>query len=240
VLFQGKEEYVIRDHLVIDHFGQIYNETHAAYIPPAVGQERLLDGSMVDVTDELVDLRALDPRFIIDLKFASDDNFAGSVLYTSDICLLQKETAKKLVYAQDIFEKDGYRIKIYDAYRPFSIQKILFDIIKDPKFVADPAKASHHNRGAALDISLVHETDGELEFLTLIHTFSQDSSALAQRADPRIKEIFLYFVSVMEQAGFYNYEAEWWHFSDTDWQKYMVTDHDLSGAYIYDHIPTGE
>lgn len=240
VLLQGREAYVINNYLLIDHFEDLYSGIHAAYIPPAKGQEVLPNGSVVEVTDELVDLRALDQRFIVDLKFAKTDNFSGRVLYPNDICLLQKTTAQKLVYAQDIFEKDGYYIKIYDAYRPFFVQGILFDIVKDPNFVADPVRASHHNRGAAVDISLVHKDRGEAVFLTPMHTFSKDSSALAQRSDPETKELFSYFVSVMEQAGFYNYEAEWWHFSDTDWQNHMITDHDLSSVYIYDHIPTGE
>jgi|GEM_PF-54877 len=226
VNFLDKEAYVICEAITItDGLLPPFSEKHEVMMPSAAKDELI---------DELVDVRALDESIIIDLVFAGKDNFTGRVLYPNDICLLQKETANKLIKAQELFKEKGYSIKIVDAYRPFSVQEILYEYIKDPIFVADPKQASHHNRGAAVDIELIGPDGREVEFLTPVHTFSEDASAASQGENEKTKELFEFMVSVMEEAGFYNYEAEWWHFSDTDFQKYMVTDHDLTMAMVCD------
>lgn len=220
-----KDAYIIRDFIQLyDPFKEPFTEKQYAYVSSSTKDE---------VIDNLVDLRAVDSSIIIDLSFSHEDNFTGKVLYPNEICLLQKETAQKLAKAQKRFQQDGYSIKVCDAYRPFSIQQILFELISDPKYIADPNQASHHNRGAAVDMTLVDQFGSDIEFLTPVHSFSEESSAESQLEDPKTKEIFEYFVAVMVEAGFYNYEAEWWHFSDVDFRKYMVTDHDLSQVMIY-------
>ena len=103
----------------------------------------------------LVVLTELDDSFVIDLKYATEDNFAGQVIYTHPICVIHKNTAQKLIVANDEFKEMGYRIKIWDAYRPFSAQQLLWDAASDKQYVGDPKKGSVHNRGAAVDITLV-------------------------------------------------------------------------------------
>ena len=94
----------------------------------------------------LVNVSDMDSSFIFDLKYATKDNFTKTVVYPVNVCVLQKETATKLINANEEFKKLGYRIKIWDAYRPMYVQKIFWDLVGDERFVANPNKrGSRHS-----------------------------------------------------------------------------------------------
>ncbi len=126
---------------------------------------------------KMVDVRAVVSDIKIWLTWASQDNVLGEVLYPAGACLLQENTARKLAAAAELFAKDGYRIRLYDGYRPYSVSEYLYSKIGDARFVANPArKPSKHNRGAAVDITLERIEDGEqIPMPSFMHTFNISS-----------------------------------------------------------------
>lgn len=188
------------------------------------------DGITPDtLTNTLADIRLYIENIEIYQIFATDDNFTGKRLYPRAVPLLQLETIEKLKRAAEIFEADGYTIKLYDAYRPLSVQRELFEIVKDPTYIADPDdRASNHNRGAAADISLLDADGEELDFPSPIHTMDERSNRDNKNwTDVQTKNVS-YMTKVMVECGFVAIKSEWWHFADAESAKYMTTDVDLS------------
>ena len=125
----------------------------------------------------LVRVYDIDPTIVIDLRYATENNFTGKQVYPVSVCLLRKETARKLAAANAEFNKDGYRIKIWDAYRPPSVQKIFWELVPDERYVANPAQGgSRHNRGGAVDITLVDKGGREIEMPSDFDDFSEKAS----------------------------------------------------------------
>src|SRR3990167_4436862 len=107
--------------------------------------------SPIKVIKGLVRVQDVDPAIVADLRYATENNFTGKKIYPIAVCLLRKETAEKLAAANAEFAKDGYRIKVWDGYRPPYVQKIFWKIMPDDRYVANPYKGgSKHNRGGAV------------------------------------------------------------------------------------------
>jgi len=175
----------------------------------------------MNAPNNLVKLLDLDDDFIIDLKYATEDNFAKKKVYLSGECYLDKNTAYMLIEAKEIFKKDGYRVKIWDAYRPISAQKKFFEIVQDRNFVAMPPdlntikefKASHMN-GLCVDITLTDMAGNELVMPTGFDDFSEMAGLGCDRIEADARENAEYLKSVMESVGFEFLSSEWWHFYD--------------------------
>ena len=103
-----------------------------------------------------VNLRDYSNDFVYDMKYATEDNFLKTKVYDCAECMLRLKTVKALIAANRDFLRKGYRIKLYDCYRPLDIQKKMWEIVSNPIYVADPKKGSIHNRGGAVDLSLIH------------------------------------------------------------------------------------
>jgi D-alanyl-D-alanine dipeptidase len=205
---------------------------------------------------KMVDVRAVVSDIKIWLTWASQDNVLGEVLYPAGACLLQENTARKLAAAAELFAKDGYRIRLYDGYRPYSVSEYLYSKIGDARFVANPArKPSKHNRGAAVDITLERIEDGEqIPMPSFMHTFnissyrdlpniydyeagSEEYNAILakypdileypERSATAIRNM-KYMSRIMKSCGFSTISTEWWHFNDTDWEQFMILDYDLA------------
>ena len=163
------------------------------------------------------DLRSLIPDAEFDLLFAGPDNIAGHAMY-APIPILEDTTAELLLQAAEAFRLRGYRLKIYDSYRPKRAQFELYDIVHDSRYIANPyVWGSWHNYGRAVDLSLIDlETGEELDMPTPMHTFrtlaargSRDRWTEEQRANVDM------MTEVMRSVGFNTIETEWWHFEYT-------------------------
>ncbi|MEG6520363.1 D-alanyl-D-alanine dipeptidase [Desulfotomaculum sp. 1211_IL3151] len=177
-----------------------------------------------DFNNDLVKLKELDDSFVYDLKYASTDNFTGKKIYSHAICLIHRNTAQKLISANNDFKQLGYRIKIYDAYRPYSAQRILYDAAENKNFLADPEKGSNHNRGAAVDITLVDKYGHELPMPSNFDEFSIRSRINYYRTEKeRISNREL-LGRIMVKHGFKRIGNEWWHFEDTESKQYPLLD----------------
>lgn len=191
------------------------------------------EATYVDL-DGAVDLRVFMPGAEFDLLFASPNNISGEAMYPP-IPLLEETTADKLMQAYNIFREDGYTIKIYDAYRPKSAQYKLYDIVQDSRFIANPYEGnSWHQRGRAVDISLVNLATGEeLEMPTPMHTFSLDAARSSYKSwSVEAQKNVDYMTKVMTSVGFGTIETEWWHFEYTGPGGMMEKDIDF-GSLTY-------
>lgn len=182
-----------------------------------------------------VDLREFLPNAEFELLFASPDNITGHAMYPA-IPLLEENTAYMLLEAAQIFERDGYAIKIYDAYRPKSAQFELYDIVQDNRFIANPYNCnSWHQLGRAVDMSLINMRTGEeLEMPTPMHTFDVSASRFNSRTwTEAAKANVDYMTSVMTSVGFGTLSTEWWHFENTGTGGYLDPNMDLTDpAYL--------
>lgn len=224
--FLGKSAYVSKDYVVLDPSHDPYSMELYAHVKSELVKSTDEQKKEVELLDTLVDIRTVDPTIQTKIIFATDQNFTGKVLYPLDLCMIQKDTAEKLKVAQEMFQKDGYSILIYDAYRPYSVSVSLYEIVKNPTYIADPVNnPSRHNRGAAIDMSLVDSTGKEVEMPSPMHTFDQTSGRSYSGMSEEARRNMNYMTDIMVQCGFVKYEYEWWHFNDENCFDYPVTDH---------------
>lgn len=164
-------------------------------------------------TATLVDVAEQSSMFSLDIRYATNANFLNEPLYDCAKCLLLPEVAKAVMDANYYFCDRGYKIKFFDCYRPLSVQKKMWNKVPNPIYVADPSKGSVHNRGAAVDLTLI-TLDGEpinmgtdYDFFgraAHIDNFNLPAEVLANRK--LLQEGMLQF-------GFATIQSEWWHFN---------------------------
>lgn len=193
-------------------------------------------------SSELVPIKDLIPNVMVDLKYASTDNvFNNQKLYTSNECYLLMDLAKRLALVQDSLNNvrvlngieypEGIGIKIWDGYRPRSVQYLMFEIFPDPTFVADPESGSSHNRGGAVDLTLVDLATGEE--LRMPTGFDDFSDAAGHDYPEHLlppDKVFNknYLKGIMTGLGGLNsYVAEWWHYQLKDNQEYPLLDYQI-------------
>lgn len=152
--------------------------------------------------------------FAYDMKYATDDNFLKKTVYSCDQCLIRKEVADALKQANDNLSRRGLRIKFFDCYRPLDIQKQMWDIHPDANYVANPHKTgSIHNRGGAVDITLVNLDGQELDMGTAFDHFGKEAHhAYTSLPDTVLSNRHL-LKKTMEAYGFSSIASEWWHYN---------------------------
>jgi D-alanyl-D-alanine dipeptidase len=183
-------------------------------------------------SDPLVDVAAVEPRIVIDLRYATDNNFTGRKLYPEARCLLRRSAAERLSRVADRVQADGLRLKIYDAYRPLAVQRELWRLVPDPRYVADPAKGSRHNRGAAVDVTLVDAAGRELEMPTAYDDFTEAAHRDYTGGTELARRNRDYLSAAMSAEGFVGLATEWWHFDAPNWEACRLLD------VPFDQVPT--
>lgn len=176
---------------------------------------------------KMVDLKTAIPGLLIDLRYSSRGNFMHTRLYPSSTktTYLRKPAAAALAKAQAIFNERNLSIKIWDAYRPYSVTVKMWEPVKDDRYAADPKVGSGHNRGAAVDITLVDlKTFKELDMGTAFDSFSDTAHVGFKSLPPEILANRQILQSVMEAQGFKVLDTEWWHFYLPDAKKYPLLD----------------
>ncbi len=174
---------------------------------------------------ELLDIKAAIPDIILDIRYATSNNFMKQVMYPEARALARKPVVAQLKNIQKDLRKQGLGLKIYDAYRPYAITLAFYRQATNKNFVASPAKGSKHNRGCAVDLTLIdYETKMELTMPTVYDSFE----AAAAANYPHLSEIQLknrdLLIKTMEKHGFKVLNNEWWHFDFIGWQKYELLD----------------
>lgn len=151
--------------------------------------------------------------FIFDMKYATDDNFLKAKVYDCAECYLRLKTVKALINANNSFMKLGYQIKIFDCYRPLSVQKKMWKIVNNPNYVADPAKGSIHNRGGAVDCSLVDKNGKVVDMGTDFDFFGIEASHNYTNLSIEVIENRKLLRNIMLQNNFNIFASEWWHYN---------------------------
>jgi len=174
---------------------------------------------------DLVELISLDSTIVLDIRYASTNNFMGEVFYTQHRAFLQRPAAEAVVRAQQWLGERGYGLLVHDGYRPWYVTKMFWDATPEELriFVADPASGSRHNRGCAVDLTLYDLATGEP--ITMTGGYDE----MSPRSYPDYpggtsrqrwhRELLR---GAMEAQGFAVYEAEWWHFDYRDWRSYRI------------------
>ncbi len=179
---------------------------------------------------ELVNVADAVPGVVLDLRYATENNFTGEQLYPKAICLLRSSAAARLARVQKSLEERGLGLKIYDGYRPLSVQKKMWELVPDPRYVADPNEGSRHNRGCAVDVTLVDADGNELEMPTGYDDFSEAAHQDYQGGTPTSRRNRNLLKQAMEAEGFLALDTEWWHFDAPDWRDFPILDRALNSV----------
>ena len=176
---------------------------------------------------QLVELTSLDNTIKLDIRYATDNNFVGRPVYPQARAFLQKPAAKAVVRVHQKLKKQGLGLVIFDGYRPWTITKLFWDVVREDqrKFVADPAKGSKHNRGCAVDLSIFDLKTGELmDMPSGYDEFSERASPNYAGGTPQQTANRELLRKLMEEEGFTVNPNEWWHFDYKNWQDYAIYD----------------
>lgn len=186
------------------------------------------DQVKADPDKELVNLERVVPGIVLDIRYATANNFTGEKIYALARAYARKPVAEALKKAQEDFKKEGVGIKIYDAYRPYSATVKFYETYRDTTYVASPYKGSRHNRGCALDMTLIDlESGNELTMPTEFDSFKKEAWPSTPVPDPVIRKNRQLLISIMEKHGFKVNATEWWHFDYVGWEKFDVLDIDF-------------
>ncbi|NHM06784.1 M15 family metallopeptidase [Flavobacterium sp. CYK-4] len=170
-----------------------------------------------------VNLKDYSPDFIYNMKYATEDNFLKTKVYDCEACYLRYKTVEALIEANERFLKRGYKIVIFDCYRPLDIQKKMWQIVSNPDYVADPKKGSIHNRGGAVDITLADSTGAVLDMGTLFDHFGIEASHDYEDLPDQVKQNRKLLRKIMTRSGFRIFQSEWWHYNLKNARKESIS-----------------
>ncbi|PKA11580.1 D-alanyl-D-alanine dipeptidase [Leptospira meyeri] len=174
---------------------------------------------------ELLNLEKTIPGILLDIKYATSNNFTKQTIYKEAKAFARKPVAEALGEAQTEFLKLGYSIKIFDAYRPYAATVKFFEIIGDTRYVASPKTGSRHNKGCAIDLTLVDiKTKKELPMPTEYDSFRKEAWAEAPVSDPEILKNRTVLINTLGKYGFRVNKTEWWHYDFLECAGFEVLD----------------
>ena len=159
-----------------------------------------------------INIQTLSSDFVLDLKYATTDNFLKQKVYDCPECFLRTNTAKALVKANQDFIKLGFRIKLYDCYRPLDVQKKMWQILPGTNYVANPKKGSKHNRGAAVDLTLVDLKGNDLDMGTKFDFFGPEAHHTYLKHSREVLTNRKLLKETLEKHNFKSIYNEWWHY----------------------------
>lgn len=191
-----------------------------------VKQEKVLQKSLekTNINDTtFVNLKEYSKNFAYDMKYATEDNFLKAKVYDCAECYLRLKTVKALIAANEDFLKQGLRIKLFDCYRPLDIQKRMWKIFSNPKYVADPEKGSIHNRGGAVDLTLIDSDGNELDMGTDFDHFGIEASHNYKKLENQVLQNRKILRETMQKHQFRIFDSEWWHYDLNNASAYKLS-----------------
>ena len=168
--------------------------------------ENLADSTFVRLAD-------FSDGFAFDMRYATKNNFLKEKVYDCAECYTRVKTVKALLAANDDFKKSGVKIKFFDCYRPNSVQYKMWKIVPNPQYVANPKKGSIHNKGGAVDITLVTLEGKELDMGTDFDFFGKRAYHDNMDLPEEILKNRKLLKETMEKHGFWSTRTEWWHYN---------------------------
>jgi D-alanyl-D-alanine dipeptidase len=174
-----------------------------------------------------VELKTLDPTLRLDIRYATARNFVGRPVYREARAFLQRPAALALVRVHRALREKGYGLLVFDGYRPWSVTRLFWDSVRPEEraFVANPAVGSKHNRGCAVDLSLIDLATGrEVEMPSPYDETSERASPAYAGGTPAQRRARDLLRAAMERERFSVEPNEWWHFNFEDWRSYPILD----------------
>lgn len=190
-----------------------------------------------DSMQKMIEIKTLIPNIIYDLRYATKNNFTHTKLYkTGNLTFLRLPVARALQRVQNELREKGYGLKLFDAYRPYAVTKKMWDLIHDERYVANPSKGSGHNRGLAIDLTLIELRDGsELNMGTGYDNFTDTAHHIFKDLPLTVLQNRGLLKETMEKHGFKSFETEWWHYSWPNDRNYDVLNIDFKKLKKYSH-----
>lgn len=175
--------------------------------------------------NELIELKKVIPDIKLDIRYATKNNFMQQVMYQQGRAFARKPVAELLKKIQKELSKKGYGLKIYDGYRPYAITVAFYKKASDKNFVSNPAKGSIHNRGCAVDLTLINlKTGAEIPMPTPYDSFSAAAAANYDKLTPEVKKNRDFLIAVMQKYNMLVRDNEWWHYDFSGWKSYNLMD----------------
>jgi len=174
---------------------------------------------------ELVNIKNAVNDVVLDIRYATDNNFTKHVIYTAPMAYARKPVVEALKHIRDSLAFHNLGLKIYDAYRPYAATLHFYEVYPDTNFVANPRFGSRHNRGCAVDLTLIDKRTGEeIPMPSGFDDFSDKAlPGYANLPDTVIADR-AFLLSVMTHFGFTRYPTEWWHFDYNGWKNFPLMD----------------
>ncbi len=178
-----------------------------------------------DSNKRLVNLEEYIDDIKLDIRYSTDNNFLGKAVYDTALAFLRYPSAQALYQIQSELKSLGLGLKIFDAYRPYSVTVAFYKNYPDSTYVASPWKGSRHNRGCAVDLTIISlETGDEIEMPTPYDDFTEkahhDYTELPEEAIHNRDML----KKIMEKYGFKAYPYEWWHYDFEGWENFELLD----------------
>ncbi|MDQ0968789.1 D-alanyl-D-alanine dipeptidase [Flavobacterium sp. W4I14] len=178
-----------------------------------------------DPNNELVEIKKAIPSIKLDIRYATKNNFMQQVMYKQARAFARKPVVESLKKIQKELNKKGYGLKIFDGYRPYAVTIEFYKKASDKNFVANPAKGSKHNRGCAVDLTLINlKTGKEITMPTPYDSFSAAAAAKYENVSPEAKKNRDFLIAVMAKYRLNVLENEWWHYDFSGWKNYDLMD----------------
>ena len=180
-----------------------------------------------DSSKKMVEIKSIVPGIVYDLRYATTNNFMHRHMYplNTNITFLRLPAAMALQKVQKELNQSGWGVKIFDAYRPYSVTVKFWELVKDERYVANPSKGSGHNRGTTVDLTIINlKTGQELNMGTDFDNFSDTAHHSFSNLSEDILQNRILLKSTMEKYGFKSYNEEWWHYTLTDAGKFELLD----------------
>jgi D-alanyl-D-alanine dipeptidase len=175
--------------------------------------------------NQLVEIKKVIPNITLDIRYATRNNFMNQVMYKEARAFARKPVVAQLKRAQLALNKKGYGLKIFDGYRPYAITKTFYKKAKNKNFVANPKKGSKHNRGCAIDLTLIDlKTGKEVQMPTPYDSFAPEASPSYSNLPSAVIKNRALLITTMQSYGFRVLSNEWWHFDFIGWKKYDLMD----------------
>lgn len=173
--------------------------------------------------EKFADLEKVNPNIILDIRYATKDNFTGKQWYNLPKCFLRVSVAEKVNRIQQKIEKQGLSLKVFDGYRPHFVTQAFWDLIEDKRYVANPIVGSKHNRGAAIDLTIVDKESGqEWEMPTAFDSLEKKAHRDYFDLPAHVIENRTFLENIMLEEKFEPLPHEWWHFNDCNWELYPL------------------
>ena len=177
-------------------------------------------GPSAAIEHNFVTVGLIDPPLLQEIRYATACNFTGRTLYPFPAAFVHRDVAAASQNVQEELAREGLGLKIFDGYRPISVQAKMWELVRDERYVSDPGKSKgRHTRGTAVDVTLVDRAGNELKMPTAYDDFTEKAHRFSKKWNAQERKNSLKLEAIMKKHGFIPFPYEWWHFDYKDWEK---------------------